>query len=330
MGIVNTYTPQGGYTPAAQGVQNLTDTLASITGSPAGGAYAAAAQAGPNYSANPNIAMLSDEEEKLKTLFANDQALAAKYVNPNLYGGGATAPSGNPAGVFASPLQATDESITSSGGAITPDALIGMIGGNIKGQEGMLSKVMNAMDFNKQRSLEAYKAMLGALETIYTQGEETKRKEKEIAAASGTKLTSAEKAVVNSTKTALDLLRQIKNLGTLKTGIVQGSITKLTKSKAGTSAYNKELSDLDSKLGPLKLAVMNAMIGTQMSKPEIAMVEAWIPSITQDPELFKQNITNLENFLQSRLDAYSGEDVTDTSTTEVTTPTTSQTTGTWI
>ena len=97
---MNTYTPAGGYTPAAQGVQNMADTLASITGSPASGAYLAAAQGSPDYS-QTNVPQLANEEDKLRTMFANDQALAARYQNPNLYGGGATPPAGNPAGASA-------------------------------------------------------------------------------------------------------------------------------------------------------------------------------------------------------------------------------------
>jgi hypothetical protein len=162
----NLITPQGGYTPQAQSTQSMANTLASITGSPAAGAFVSASQAGPNYSANPNIATLSDEEEKLRTMFANDQALAAKYSNPNLYGGGAVAPTGNPAGAYSSPLQATLDSIINPQGAITPGGLTGMVGGEVAGQGSMLDKVMGAMDFNKTRSLDAYKAMMGALSTL--------------------------------------------------------------------------------------------------------------------------------------------------------------------
>lgn len=152
----------------------MSNVLASITGSPAAGALIAASQAEPDYGANPNIAMLSDEEEKLKTMFANDQALAARYSNPNLYGGAATTPN-TPAGAYSSPLQATPDTVNASQGAITPQGLIGMIGGDVTGQESVLTKVMNAMDFNKTRSLDAYKAMLSALGTIYGEEQANKR-----------------------------------------------------------------------------------------------------------------------------------------------------------
>jgi hypothetical protein len=308
MAVGNMYTSQYGNTPQGQGVQNMANTLASITGSPAAGAYLAASQAGPDYS-NTFVPQGMSEEEKLRTMFANDQVLAQKYTNPGLYGG---TPTPNPAGEFASPLQATVDSITNPQGITNSGALIGAVGGDVTGQKETLANIMDAMNFNQTRSLDAYKSMLSALGTIYGEEQANKRAEEDrkverekIAASDETKLTSAEKAVVNATKTALDSIKQIRDLGELKTGIIQGSITKLTKKKAGTAAYNKELSDLDSKLGPLKLAVMNALIGTQMSKPEIEMVQKWIPDITQDPALFKQNLDNLESFLNNRLVSFS-------------------------
>lgn len=160
-------TPQGGYSPAAQGVQNMSDTLASITGSPATGAYLAAAQAGPNYAGNTAISQGMSEEDKLRTMFAQDQVLAQKYMNPNLYGGSATPPTDNPAGQFASPLQATIDSITNSQGITSPGALIGAIGGDVSGQKSTLGDVMNAIDFGQGRTLDAYKSMMNALSTIY-------------------------------------------------------------------------------------------------------------------------------------------------------------------
>ena len=163
---MNTYTPAGGYTPAAQGVQSMADTLASITGSPAAGAYLAAAQGGPNYS-QTNVPQLANEEDKLRTMFANDQALAARYQNPNLYGGGAVPPAGNPAGAFSSPLQATIDSITNPQGAVTPGGVTGQITGEIGGQSDALSRVMDAMNFDQPRTLDAYKSMVAALADIY-------------------------------------------------------------------------------------------------------------------------------------------------------------------
>jgi hypothetical protein len=169
------YTPSGGNTTQGIQNQNMMSTLASITGSPAAAALATSSQAGPDYAANPNIAQLSDEEEKMRTMFAHDQALAAQYSNPNLYGGAATPPANNPAGAFSSPLQATIESITNPQGTITPQGLIGMIGGDVTGQKDTLGNIMDAMNFNETRSLDAYKAMLGALGTIYGEEQANKR-----------------------------------------------------------------------------------------------------------------------------------------------------------
>lgn len=184
MPIASVYTPQGGYTPQAQGVQSMSDTLAGITGSPAAGALLAAGQAGPNYGAT-NIPQLQSEEEKLRTMFANDQVLAQKYANPNLYGGGATPPANNPAGQFASPLQATIDSITNPQGITSPSALIGAVGGEVAGQSSVLKSIMDAMDFSGTRTLDAYKSMMDALGTVYGQEQENKRLDKQLKAQYG-------------------------------------------------------------------------------------------------------------------------------------------------
>lgn len=184
MPIASVYTPQGGYTPQAQGVQSMSDTLAGITGSPAAGALLAAGQAGPNYGAT-NISQLQSEEEKLRTMFANDQVLAQKYADPNLYGGGAIPPTNNPAGQFASPLQATIDSITNPQGITSPGALIGAVGGDVTGQKSVLQSIMDAMNFSGTRTLDAYKSMMSALGTVYGEEQQNKRTEQQLKAQYG-------------------------------------------------------------------------------------------------------------------------------------------------
>jgi hypothetical protein len=160
-----TITSQYGNTPQGQQIQSLADTLASITGSPTMGTFLAAAQAGPNYS-QTDIPQSLDNEDKLRTLFANDQALAARYYSPNLYGGGTTPPASNLAGAFSSPLQATTDSINNPGWGMDTPANTKLIAGEIGGQEDALSKVMGAIDFTKTRSDKAYEEMLSALSTL--------------------------------------------------------------------------------------------------------------------------------------------------------------------
>lgn len=172
----NLYTPPGGNTPQAQQTQNMTDVLAGITGSPAAGAMLASANTGPNYS-QTNMPQLMSEEDKLRTMFANDQVLAQRYMNPNLYGGEATSPANNPAGQFASPLQATIDSITNPQGITSPGALIGAVGGDITGQKGTLENILNAIDFTGTRTLDQQKALLSALSTIYGEEQANKRAE---------------------------------------------------------------------------------------------------------------------------------------------------------
>jgi len=174
-------TPTGGYTNQAQQNQSLADTLATITGSPAGGALLAASQTGPNYSNTP-VPQLANSEDAMRTLFAHDQALAAQYSNPNLYGGGATPPANNPAGFASSPLQATIDSITNPQGAVTPQGITGQVSGDVSGQKDTLSNIMNALDFNQGRTLDAYKAMLSALGTVYSEQEQNRRQSQSLAA----------------------------------------------------------------------------------------------------------------------------------------------------
>ena len=181
---MDTYTPAGGYTPQGQGVQSMSDTLSSITGRPAAAALASASQSGPSYGQTP-IPQLQGEEEKLRAMFAHDQSLAAQYKNPNLYGGGATPPTGNSAGAFSSPLQATIESITNPQGMTDPGAMTSAIGADVSGQKSTLESLMGAMDFTGSRTLDAYKSMLGALSTLATQEGEDVRQEKQLKAQYG-------------------------------------------------------------------------------------------------------------------------------------------------
>lgn len=178
------YTPPGGNTTQGTQNQNMMNTLASITGSVPAAALATASQAGPNYGNTP-IPQLSNQEDALRTMFAHDQALAAQYSNPNLYGGGGAPPANNPAGGMASPLQATVESITNPQGATTPGGITGIMGGTVGGQKDILSSLMDAMDFNKTRTLDAYKSMIGALGTIYSEEQQNKRSEQQLRAQYG-------------------------------------------------------------------------------------------------------------------------------------------------
>jgi hypothetical protein len=157
----------------------MSDTLAAITGGPAATALASAANAGPNYSQDPNISQFSADEAKLQTLFANDQTLAAKYASTNTQ-----APAGNPAGFASSPLQQTADTTGGAGGMVTPGGMTGAVSNDISGQSNALSSVMSAFNFDQPRTLDAYKTMIGALTTLANNEEASKEKAAELAQSS--------------------------------------------------------------------------------------------------------------------------------------------------
>ena len=175
---MDTYTSQYGNTPVGNQTQSMSDTIASITGSPAAGALAQASATGPNYGATP-MPQLANSEDALRTMFANDQVLAQKYMA----GGGGSGP--NVAGAFASPLQATPNSVASPT-ISTPAGITGVMGQTVGGQQDVLSSIMDAMDFNQTRTADTYKNMLSALQFLAGKEYDKQLKEEELAAQYGT------------------------------------------------------------------------------------------------------------------------------------------------
>ena len=177
--VGDTITPAGGNTPQAQQNQSMIDTLSGITGGPAAAALASAANAGPNYSQDPNIPQFSSDEDKLRTMFANDQTLAAKYGSTNT-----TPPAGNPSGFASSPLQQTADTVGGAGGMVTPGGMTGAVSNDISGQSDALSRIMSAFNFDQPRTLDAYKTMIGALTTLTNNEEARQEKAAELAQSS--------------------------------------------------------------------------------------------------------------------------------------------------
>lgn len=163
--VANTITPDSGNSTQGQQFQQYSDALAKISGmTPAAQAYTAAGAAGPNYSGT-DIPQQMSNEDKLQTMFANDQTLAQKYTS-SIYG----APAGNPAGFASSPLQQTADNVNTPQN-LTPQGTTANMNQDLSGQNDLMNNVLKAIDFSGTKSMDAYNSMMGALSTLMTNEE---------------------------------------------------------------------------------------------------------------------------------------------------------------
>lgn len=310
MGIVNTYTPQGGYTPGAQGVQSMSDLLATVTGSPAAATLAAASQAGPDYGATP-VPQLSAADDKIRALFARDQVLAQQQNSPNLYGGnGVPAPS-------------------------TPGGILGQLQANNSGGVGDLQRIIGAMDFNQTRTADTYKNMLDALKTLATleaeHGGSNGGEEDAITDAyleqikTGTKLTEIpaeyKNAVVMKMKQqglTFDSIAKelegkpiIQNISDLKDAwdqispvlVQQGPIAKIlggVKQAATVFGYESELKTYNKKRD-IMISSLRQLVkqGGNMSNRDMLRIENGLAKITDVPKVSNETWNEIVNTLRN-------------------------------
>ena len=69
---------------------------------------------------------------------------------------------------------------------------------------------------------------------------------------------------------------------------------------------NKNVTNLDVSITGMKLQIMNAMIGTQMTKPEMEAIKPLIPDILDPDYLIKQKLNNLQSYIRNKKSAISG------------------------
>ncbi len=122
-------------------------------------------------------------------------------------------------------------------------------------------------------------------------------------------------AVSGAQKTQLGLwnstISQLNNdWSKIENGIDKTGPTAILNQKLGpyVGGADKDLRELDVFLSSLKMGIQNAMIGSQMSKPEMDQVMAWYPTITMTPDEIRTRIDNIRTFLAAKKASITGED----------------------
>lgn len=121
---------------------------------------------------------------------------------------------------------------------------------------------------------------------------------------------ATERTQVNNYQSALDLTNDFdlgKRYDKADTGPLQAKWTE-TFENIAPGLVDKNLLELNSNIGPIREAVVNAISGAQVSAEEAKRVNGWIPSISKSKEKNKADLNSLKTWLSSKYRASANQD----------------------
>ena len=115
-----------------------------------------------------------------------------------------------------------------------------------------------------------------------------------------TKLSASERITAERYKTALDLTNEFEGSADnfKKTNAVSGRATKIFQNYIPQLA-DPDLITLDSRIGPIRESVVNAISGAQVSQQEAERVMSWIPDISKSPQKNREDLISLKGWLKT-------------------------------